>query len=132
MLPPFHLWEREFEWTIPKVFFRDLFIGKDPDAGKDWKQKEKGTTEDEMAGWHHWLNGHGFEQAPGAGDGQGSLAFCSPWGCKESDMTEQLNWIESLLTLSFYTFKSYTNLDWEKSEKVHLKMHDCEKFTYYF
>ena len=66
-------------------------IWKDPDAGEDWEQEEKGTTEDEMAGWHHWLNGHGFEQAPGVGDQQGSLACCSPWGCKELDTTEQLN-----------------------------------------
>ena len=67
--------------------------GKDLDAGQDWRQ-EKGMTEDEMVGWHHWL-GLEFEQAPGIGDGQGSLACCSPWGCKESDMTEPLNWIET-------------------------------------
>ena len=67
---------------------------KDPDAGKDWKQEEKGTTEDELVVWHHWLSGHEFEQALGVGDGQGSLAFCSPWGCKESEMTERLNWTE--------------------------------------
>ena len=64
---------------------------KDPGAGKDWRQEEKGMTEDEMIGWHHWLNGHEFEQAPGDGEGQGILAYCSPWGCKESDTTEQLN-----------------------------------------
>ena len=69
-------------------------IGKDPDAGKDWRQKEKGTTEDKTVGWHHQLNGHEFEQAPGVGDGQGSLVCCSPWGHKELDMTEQLNWTE--------------------------------------
>ena len=63
---------------------------KDPYVGKDWRQ-EKGTTEDEMVGWHHWLNGHEFEQAPGVGDGQGSLACCSPWGSKELDTTERLN-----------------------------------------
>ena len=66
-------------------------IGKDPDTGKDWRQEEKGMTEDEMAGWHHWLDGHEFEQAPGVGDGQGSLVCCSPWGRKESDTTEWLN-----------------------------------------
>ena len=66
-------------------------IGKDPDAGKDWRQEDKGATEDEMVGWHHQLNGHEFEQAPGDGEGQGSLVCCSPWGRKESDMTEQLN-----------------------------------------
>ena len=66
---------------------RSRLIGKDPDAGKDWRQ-EKGITEDEMVTWHHWLNGHEFEQALGDGEGQGSLACCSRWGCKESDTTE--------------------------------------------
>ena len=66
-------------------------IWKDPDAWKDWKSEEKETTEDEMVGWHHWPNGHTFEQALGVGDGQGSLACFSPWGRKESDVTEQLN-----------------------------------------
>ena len=61
--------------------------GKDPDAGKDWKQKEKEEAEDEMVGWHHQLNGPEFEQAPGNKEGQGSLACCSPWGSRESDMT---------------------------------------------
>ena len=68
-----------------------IMIGKDPDAGKDRRQEEKGTTEDEMVGWHHLLNGHEFEQAPGDSEGQGSLMCCGPWGCKESDMTERLN-----------------------------------------
>ena len=67
-------------------------LGKDPDAGKEQKQEKKGTTEDEMVGWHHWLNGYEFVQPLGVGDGQGSLACCSPWGHKESDMTERLNW----------------------------------------
>ena len=66
---------------------KNWLTGKDPDAGKDWRQEEKGMTEDEMVGWHHWLDGHEFEQAPGVGDGQGSLC-CSPWGYKESDTTE--------------------------------------------
>ena len=69
---------------------------KDPDAGKDWRW-EKGTTEDEIVRWHHQLNGHEFEQAPGVGDGQGSLVCYSPWGHIESDMTEQLNWTEPYL-----------------------------------
>ena len=69
-------------------------IGKDPDAGKDWRQEEQGTTEDEMVGWHHRLNGHEFEQVLGVGDRQGSLVCCSPWGCKTPDMIEQLNWIK--------------------------------------
>ena len=66
-------------------------IGKEPDTGKDRRQEEKGMTEDEMVEWHHQLNGHEFEQTLGVGDGQGSLACCSPWGRKESDTTEQLN-----------------------------------------
>ena len=62
--------------------------------GGIWGQEEKGTTEDEMAGWHHWLNGREFEWTPGVGDGQGGLACCNSWGHKESDKTEQLNWTE--------------------------------------
>ena len=72
---------------------KSWLIRKDPVARKGWKQEEKGTTEDEMVGWHHRLNGREFEQAPGVGGGQGSLACCSPWGSKESDTTEQLNWL---------------------------------------
>ena len=71
-------------------------IGKDPDAWKDWRQEEKGTTEDEMVGWHHWLNGHEFEQASEVGEGQGSVACYSPWFHKETDTTERLNWLELL------------------------------------
>ena len=74
---------------------KSWLIGKDPDAGKEWG--EKGRTEEEMAGWHHLLNGHEFEQAPGVGDGQGSLVCCSPWACKESYMTEWLNWTMKIL-----------------------------------
>ena len=66
--------------------------GKDPDSGNDWRQEEKGMTEDELVGWHHWLDRHESEQALGVGDGQEILAYCSPWGHKESDTTEQLNW----------------------------------------
>ena len=69
-------------------------LEKDPDARKDWRWEEKETTEDEMVGWHHQLNGNEFQQAPGVGDGQGSLACYSPWSCKELDTTEQLNWTE--------------------------------------
>ena len=70
---------------------KSWLIWKDPDDGKDWRQKEKGITEDEMVGWHHWLNGHELEQDLGVGDGQGGLVCCSPWGYKESDMTWRLN-----------------------------------------
>ena len=69
---------------------------KDPGAWKDWRQEEKGMTEDEMVGWHHWLNGHEFEQAPGVGNGQGSLACYSPWRHKELGTTEWLNWKDSM------------------------------------
>ena len=67
-------------------------IGKYSDAGQDWRWEENGTTEDETVGWHHQLDGQEFKSAPGVGDGQGSLAYCNPWGCKESDATERLNW----------------------------------------
>ena len=73
---------------------KSWLIGKDSDAGRDWGQEEKGMTEDETAGWHHRLNGREFEWTPGVGDGQGGLACCDSWGCKESDTTEQLNWTE--------------------------------------
>ena len=73
---------------------KSWLIGKDSDAGRDWGQEEKMTTEEEMAGWHHRLDGCEFEWTPGVGDGQGSLACCNSWGRKESDMTEWLNWTE--------------------------------------
>ena len=72
---------------------KSWLIRKDPDVGKDWRREETGTTEDEMVGWHHRLNRHEFEQTPRVGDGQGGLVCCSPWGRKELDTTEQLNWI---------------------------------------
>ena len=73
---------------------KSWLIGKDSDAGRDWEHEEKETTEDEMAGWHHWLDGCESEWTLGDGDGQGGLACCDSWGCKESDMTERLNWTE--------------------------------------
>ena len=84
---------------------KSWLIGKDPDAGRDWGQEEKGTTEDEMAGWHHWLDGYEFEWTPGVGDGQGGLVCCSPWGREESDTTERLNWTE----------RSYVVDKWKRS-----------------
>ena len=72
--------------------WKNWLIGKDPDAGKDWRRGVKGMTEDEMVGWHHQLDGHGFGWTLKVGDGQGGLACCSPLGCKESDTTEQLSW----------------------------------------
>ena len=82
---------------LPDV--KNWLTWKDPDAGKDWRQEEKGMTEDEMIGWHHWLYGHEFEWTPGVVDGQGSLVYCSPWGWKKSD-TEQLNWTELIDVLT--------------------------------
>ena len=73
---------------------KSWLIGKDPDAGRDWGQEEKGMTEDEMAGWYHWLDGRESEWTPGVCDGQGGLVCCDSWGRKESDMTEQLNWTD--------------------------------------
>ena len=75
-------------------YVKSWLIGKDSDAGRDWGQEDKGMTEDEMAGWHHWLDGHEFEWTLGYGDGQGGLACCTSWGRKESDATEWLNWTE--------------------------------------
>ena len=89
---------------------KNWLIWKDPNAGKDSRQEKKGTTEDEMVGWHHQLSGHEFEQALGVGDGQGSVACCSPWGCKELDTTEWLNWTECAhvnLKLLRYLFPSF-------------------------
>ena len=84
---------------------KSWLIGKDSNAGRDWGQEEKGTTEDEIAGWHHWLDGHEFEWTLGVRDGQGGPACCSSWGCKESDTTEQLNWTEELV-ISFLTYST--------------------------
>ena len=92
------------EAETPILWPRDVkswLIWKDPYAGKDWGQEEKGTTEDEMVGWHHRLNGHEFGWAPGVGDGQGGLEWCSSWGPKESDTTQwQLNWCHNNGSLS--------------------------------
>ena len=71
---------------------KSWLIGKDSDAGRDWEQEEKGTTEDEMAGWHHWVNGRESEWTPGVGEEQGGLVCCDSWGRKESNMTERLIW----------------------------------------
>ena len=89
---------------------KNWLIGKDPAAGKDWRWEEKGTTEDEMVGWHHQFDGHEFEQAPGVGHGQGSLVYFSPWGHKESDTTEWLNWTEPNLQVRSSWFRG-KNLD---------------------
>ena len=84
---------------------KSWLTGKDPDAGKDWRREEKGMTEDEMVGWHHRCDRHEFELTPGVDDGQGGLACCSPWGLKELNTTEWLNWI---LRWHSYVCKFYT------------------------
>ena len=83
---------------------KSWLIGKDPDAGSDWGQEEKGMTEDEMAGWHYWLDAHEFEWTPEVGDGQGGLECCDSWGRKQSDTTEQLNWTELRVNIIHYYF----------------------------
>ena len=90
------------------------------DAGRDWGQEEKRMTEDEMAGWHHWLDGRKSGWTPGVGDGQGGLA-CWPWGCKESDTTERLNWTEATNTTTTTTY-----LQWSY---VHITLYSLHIFT---
>ena len=87
-------------------------IWKDPDAGKDWGQEEKGMTEDEMVGWHHRLDGHGFGWTPGVGDGHGGLACCGSRGRKESDTTERLNWTELMGPDAITVFFECWTLSW--------------------
>ena len=82
---------------------KSWLIRKDPDTGRDWGQEEKGTTEDEMAGWHHRLDGCEFEWTPGVGDGQGGLVCCDSWSRKESDTTEQLNWTELIYLIYLWS-----------------------------
>ena len=102
MSPEYSLEGTDSEAEAPILWPPDVknwLTGKDADGGKDWRQEEKGMTEDEMVGWHHQLDGHEFEWAPRVGDGQGSLMCCSPWGGKELDTTEWLNWTELILKL---------------------------------
>ena len=88
----------------PRV--KSWLFGKDPGAWRDWRQKEKGMTKDEMAWWHHWLDGHEFEWTLGVGDWQGGLACCNSWGRKESDMTERLNWTEEYICFMLRTSRN--------------------------
>ena len=98
---------------------KNWLTGKDPDAGQNGRQEKKGMTEDEMVGWHHWLNGQEFEQALGVGDGQRSLACCSPWGREESDMTKWLNWTElKLPNLSWSSIFSHEN--WDNNSNIYV------------
>ena len=115
------IWRTDVEAETPIIWPPDAkswLIGKDPDAGKDWGQEEKGTTEDEVVGWHHWLIGYGFGWTPGVGDGQGGLECCGSWGHKESDTTEQLNWTETYsLPLCLYSSPD------SKSNSLSVKRH---------
>ena len=100
---------------------KSWLIGKDSDAGRDWGQEEKGTTEDERAGWHYWLDGCESEWTPGVGDGQGGLACCDSWGHKESDTTERLNWTElkiNILELKNTNEKLNEWAQWKTERKV--------------
>ena len=89
---------------------KNWLTGNDPDAGKGWRQEEKGTTEDEMAGWHHRLYGHESGWTLGVGDGQGGLACCDSWGCKESYITEQLNWTELIYKYIYTHTHTYISI----------------------
>ena len=110
---------------------KNWLIGKDPDSGKDWRQEEKGMTEDEMVGWHHWLNGHVCEQAPGVADIQGSLVCCSPWGCKELDTTEQLNWGKLKNDIIIYS-SNHNTMKMEINYKIKPKAHNIWKLKSLF
>ena len=89
---------------------KSWLIGKDSDTGRHWGQEEKRTTEAEMAGWHHWLNGHESEWTPGVGDGQGGLVCCDSWGRKESDTTEWLNWTELIVIMHLFSILGHRQL----------------------
>ena len=113
---------------------KNWLTGKDLDAGKDWRQEEKGTTEEEMVGWHHWLDRHEFEKALGVGDGQGSLACCSPWGRKELDTTDQLNWTElkgqNVRKVLIFFFSILTN--WQVMDKWNCIYLKCTTWQYVY
>ena len=100
---------------------KSWLIGKDPDAGRDWGQEEKGMTEDEMAGWHHRHDGHEFESTPGVDDGQGGLACCDSWGRKESDTTERLNWTGWLTTPMQWFWKNSSSNVKNKNKNLWVK-----------
>ena len=101
---------------------KNWLIWKDPDAGKDWGQEEKGTTENEMVGWHHRLDGHGFGWTLGVGDGQGGLACCGSWDPKELDTTEWLNWTELTIQSNAQTqcnlYQNLRHLCWKRKSTL--------------
>ena len=94
-------------WSL---YAKSWLVGKDSDVGRDWGQEEKGMTKDEMAGWHHWLDGHEFGWTLEVGDGQGGLVCCNSWSCREADTTEQLNWTERKIIL----FLQFMILLWDR------------------
>ena len=104
------VWREGKSWENTSSYFSQL-IGKDPEAGKDWRQEEKRATEDEMLGWHHWCNEHKLGQTPGDDEGQRSLACCSLWGLEESDTTWQLNNSKSYFK-SWKGIITYISVDW--------------------
>ena len=107
------LWTNDSKAETPVLWpphAKSWLIGKDSDDGRDWGQEENEMTEDEMAGWHHQLNGREFEWTPGVGVGQGGLACCDSWGCKESDTTEWLNWTELKYVSGSQLCKQISNL----------------------
>jgi len=112
---------------------KSWLIGKDSDVGRDRGREEKGTTEDEMAGWHHWLDGRESEWTLGVGDGQGGLACCNSWGCKESDTTEWLNWAELNWLMFVYWYKvvnKKNNLMWRKFNERKCKWDKRFRWTF--
>ena len=111
---------------------KSRLIRKDPDAGKGWGQEEKGVTEDEMVGWHHWLNGHEFEEPPGVRERQGNWAFCSWWDCKESDTTERLknnyNTWRRILIFTEYTQNIHSSVsNTELVTRTHRNLYNSPK-----
>ena len=130
------IWRTDAKAEIPILWPPDAkswLIGKDPGAGRDWGQEEKGTTEDEMVGWHHWLDGHEFEWTPGVGDGQGGLECCNSWGQKS--WTRLSNWTE----LKQDIIKNLMGQQWDQKRKLkiywgkwqwkpsHIKSMSCSK-----
>ena len=113
--PKVSVWE---QYTLPlgEGWRVRQCLHKDPDAGNDWRREKKGTTEDEIVGWHHQLNGYDFE-TPGFSDGQGNLACCSPWGCIELDTIQWLNWTEMKL-ISAFTFSAKTEIQRDSRQTV--------------
>ena len=111
-------WSKAETLVLWPRYVKSWLIGKDSDAGRDWGQEEKGTTEDEMAGWHDWLDGRESGWTRGVGDGQGGLACCNSWGRKESDTTEWLNWTDW-----------WTLLGKNKSENIYFSLHQASTFS---